>query len=203
MAEELQTLLGRAWEEDSTVSAVCVEDAVVTGFHLAGLEFTDVVLRNCRFTDCDFTGASFYRTTFEHCAMDLCHFQNTFWKDTAVTGSRGEGCNFHASTWHGCTLEDDFLRYANFSRAVWNKCLVRRCNLQEACLAEMRLTRTAWESVDLTAAEVFRTALKGMDLSGCTIDKIVVSQDCAELRGAAIAPAQAMELARILGIQIR
>lgn len=203
MEESIQDLLSRAREEDDTISGMCMTDAEIVGYHLAGLEFTDVTWQNCRFTNCDFTGASFYRTTFQNCAMDLCLFPNSFWKDTIVTGSRGEGCNFHASIWKGCTLEEDFLRYANFSHSTWSKCLLHRCNLQEACLAEMRLSKVTLETVDFTAAEVFRTPLKGVDLSGCTIDKIVASQDCAELRGATIAPAQALELARILGIQIR
>ena len=56
--------------------------------------------------------------------------------------------------------------------------------------------------MDLTGAELFRTQLSGLDLSRCTIDQIVISQSCAELKGASIAPHQAPVVARILGIKV-
>ena len=58
------------------------------------------------------------------------------------------------------------------------------------------------EKVDLTGAELFRTSLKGTDLSRCTIDSISLSASCAELKGAKIAPHQAAVVARILGIDV-
>ena len=55
---------------------------------------------------------------------------------------------------------------------------------------------------DLTGAELFRAELRGIDLSSCTIDGIVLSQSCGELRGVKIGANQAAVVARILGIEV-
>ena len=48
--------------------------------------------------------------------------------------------------------------------------------------------------------KLFRTSLAGMDLTACTLDRIVLSETCRELKGAVINAAQAAVVARILGI---
>lgn len=56
--------------------------------------------------------------------------------------------------------------------------------------------------MNLTGAELFRTALTGMDLTTCTLDGITLSESCAELKGATIHASQAAVVARILGIEV-
>ena len=41
-----------------------------------------------------------------------------------------------------------------------------------------------------------------MDLTACTLDRIVLSETCRELKGAVINAAQAAGVARILGIRV-
>ncbi|SCJ58115.1 Uncharacterised protein [uncultured Blautia sp.] len=41
-----------------------------------------------------------------------------------------------------------------------------------------------------------------MDLTACTLDRIVLSETCRELKGAVINAAQAAVVARILGIRV-
>ena len=75
--------------------------------------------------------------------------------------------------------------------------------MREAVLSEAQLHRMELSEVDLTGAELFRAGLGGLDLSRCTIDNIVLSQSCAELKGAVIAPHQAPVVARILGTKVQ
>ena len=56
--------------------------------------------------------------------------------------------------------------------------------------------------VDFTGVDFFRTSLKGCDLSSCTLDRIALSETCAELKGAKIDASQAPVVARILGIEV-
>lgn len=51
--------------------------------------------------------------------------------------------------------------------------------------------------------ELFRTSLKGIDLSNCDISGIIISDLFSELRGAEVSYEQAAELARLLGIKIK
>ena len=66
----------------------------------------------------------------------------------------------------------------------------------------MRLSKMALERVDLAGAELFRTSLAGVDLSTCSIEGLVVSEGCRELRGARIGAEQAAEVAHLLGVEI-
>ena len=93
-------------------------------------------------------------------------------------------------------------RYANFSDGSWERCTVRDSALREAALSALKLQRVTLSGVDLTGVDFFKTALKGVDLSDCDIGGILVSENCAELRGAEISAAQSVELARILGVRI-
>ena len=69
-------------------------------------------------------------------------------------------------------------------------------------MSEMRWKKVTLSKTDLTGAELFRTDLSGMDLTSCTLDRIVLSETCRELKGAVINSAQAAVVARILGIRV-
>ena len=94
------------------------------------------------------------------------------------------------------------LRYANLTNSVWERCTLASCSLAESALAESRISKTVFQTVDLTGAELFRTPLRGLDLTGCTLDRVIFSETCAELKGAKIAAGQAPVVARILGITV-
>ena len=51
---------------------------------------------------------------------------------------------------------------------------MKGCDFTESTLSEMRLKKAAMEKTDLTGAELFRTSLAGMDLTACTLDRIVL-----------------------------
>ena len=78
----------------------------------------------------------------------------------------------------------------------WTRCDLRECALTEAQLREIRL-----DDVNLTQATLFRTPLRGMDLTRCTLDGALLNID--DCRGAIVTAPQAAELARLLGLIIR
>ena len=72
----------------------------------------------------------------------------------------------------------------------------------EATLQETVFKKTALEKTDFTGASLFRAMLAGMDFSRCTLDKIILSASCQELKGAKINTQQAAIVAKILGIEV-
>ena len=66
---------------------------------------------------------------------------------------------------------------------------------------EVRFKKMTLRKVD-SAARIFRTPLKDMDLSDCKIEKIILSDTFRELKGASINPLQAAELVRLLGVKV-
>ena len=80
---------------------------------------------------------------------------------------------------------------------------LKGCNLAEASLSGLRFKGgITLERCDLTRAELYQTRLAGVDLSGCEIAGIRLSDAKSELRGAKIAPEQAIDLVGLLGVRI-
>lgn len=74
--------------------------------------------------------------------------------------------------------------------------------MREAVLSDVKFRRARFRGTDLTAAEFFKSPLKGIDLSDCIIDGISLSDTLYELRGAKVTAAQAVELAKLLGLTV-
>lgn len=55
----------------------------------------------------------------------------------------------------------------------------------------------------LNRANLFGTALRGLDLRGCEIEGILISDEKKELAGVVVDLYQAAELARLMGLVIR
>lgn len=68
---------------------------------------------------------------------------------------------------------------------------------QQVCLKN-----TSFHQVDFTGTEFFRKTLREIDLSGCEIEGIVVSDMLTELSGTKISSNQAVQIVQMLGIKI-
>lgn len=196
----LPEALETAREAGEVLSAAVLSQENAEGLDGSGLDFRDCRFQSCRLRNCDFTGAAFYGCTFTGCLLENCRLSATYWKDCRLSGCKWDGADLRRSRWKDSVLEETLLRYVNFSGGVWERISVKECDFTESTLSEMRLKKAAMEKTDLTGAELFRTSLAGMDLTACTLDRIVLSETCRELKGAVINAAQAAVVARILGI---
>ena len=69
-------------------------------------------------------------------------------------------------------------------------------------MSEVKFKKTVFPPRTWPARNFFRTPLKGMDLSECVIDGIMVSDQFTELAGVKVSLLQAAELARLMGVKI-
>ena len=86
--------------------------------------------------------------------------------------------------------------------AFWEFSEIRGCSLREAFLSEVRFKKTICSRTDFTGVDFFKTLLRGMDLSDCTIDNIMVSDQYTELAGVKVNLFQAAELAKLMGLRL-
>ena len=182
----LPEALETAREAGEVLSAAVLSQENAEGLDGSGLDFRDCRFQSCRLRNCDFTGAAFYGCTFTGCLLENCRLSATYWKDCRLSGCKWDGADLRRSRWKDSVLEETLLRYVNFSGGVWERISVKGCDFTESTLSEMRLKKAAMEKTDLTGAELFRTSLAGMDLTACTLDRIVLSETCRELKGAVI-----------------
>ena len=123
--------------------------------------------------------------------------------DGGISDSKGDGGNFSGSRFKECVWKDSSFCYANFSRAVFEGTHVRHCKFREAFLSEVKFRLTLFKETDFYRADFFKTPLKGMDMSDCILDGILVSETFRELRGMKGGIEQALSLAGLLGMEIK
>lgn len=169
----LKTLFENARNDDGYIDNRNFEDETADGLDISG---------------CDFAN---------------CNFENSYWKKAGISDSKGDGGNFSGSRFKECVWKDSSFCYANFSRAVFEGTHVRRCKFREAFLSEVKFRLTLFKETDFYRADFFKTPLKGMDMSDCIIDGILVSETFRELRGMKGGIEQALSLAGLLGMEIK
>ena len=195
-------LLAQAREEDRLPMGLSFTQEIVEGLDLSELEFRDAVFRKCRFLGCDFSGAAFLGCRLEGCDLSGCRLPGSFWRDCHLTGCKADGADFRRSRLRDTELTGCLFRSVPFTGGRWDRIDVKDCNFTESVLSELHLSGVVFDRANLTGAELFHTPLTGMDLTTCTLDGIVLSETCAELKGATIHASQAAVVARILGITV-
>lgn len=172
------------------------------GADLTELDFESTVFRNCRFSTCDFSHASFKNVTWESCDFSNCRILDSYWAHCTVKLSKGDGAEFRSSAFKGTTFLQSSFSYAGFESCVWEHDTIRTCIMRDCILSGSKIKKSTWEDVDLTRAEFFRTPLAGIDLSLCTIEGIVLSDDLGEIRGAKVSALQALDLVERFGVHV-
>ena len=119
-----------------------------------------------------------------------------------MNGCKGDGCDFSQSTFIASVLEKGTYCYGNFSNTLWKDSSIVQAKFCMAYLSDSKFKKLKFDQVDLTRAEFFHTSLKGVDLSGCLIEGITVSESFRELRGLKIDASQALDIALLLGVKI-
>ena len=71
----------------------------------------------------------------------------------------------------------------------------------KAAMEALIIKHIEFNDCDLTRATIFRTPLKGLDMTTCTLDGLMVNLP--DLRGMIVTPLQAAELAKLLGLVVR
>lgn len=99
-------------------------------------------------------------------------------------------------------LKTSSFQYVNWVNSVWEHSLVEQSNLRESFMSEVKLKKTSFEGVDFTQVDFFKTILKGVDLSNCIIDAIMVSDTFQELKGAKVSMEQTVAIAQLLGLKV-
>lgn len=187
-----EEVVGRAFRSEAFAGVrrehLFVQEALFCGCLFAGCDlrrahFTDVVFRNCDLSNVVWPECSFHRVEFADCKL--------------------LGADFRAGTWHDVRFVRPSAAYLNLFGGRMRRVDFERGALRHAVLAECRFEAVGFRACDLEAAEFHGTRLDGITLSDSQIGGLGVRAAVSpELRGARVSPAQACELARLLGVEI-
>lgn len=161
----------------------------------------------CVFRRCVFDALSAQKSEWIDCVFEHCTFLMADWQDAFFRRCRWASCRLNGSTFANACLEEVQFEACAARSAAWSQALLKRvsfqgCSLQQAFLGGLK-PKSRWTvtECDLTEVDFAKTALSGQRLDTCVIDGLRI--EGTELRGAVVSPAQACELAKLLGVVIR
>ncbi len=199
---------------DAIERAKQVDDPYLENLHAVGeeigpkpclsfYELHGVELDHCVLAGADFSKASFYDCVLVGCDLSNAMLEEAYLARTRFVGCKLEGARMGKAFLRSSRFIDCMCRYANMGEMTLESSSLVGCDLREAFLNEVRFRKkTRLQNCDLTRVDFFRTSLKGMDLSTCTIAGIAVSDTHSELKGALISREQAQELVGMLGVRM-
>lgn len=194
-----------AWaaEGDQLIENKNYENEECGGIETEKLVFDHVSFIRCRFGQSHFEKGEFHNVLFEDCDLSGGMFRDGYFKNCRFQKCRMTGINLESASLKDTRIENCNCAYGNFSKTLWEYTEVADSNMKQSSITEAVFRKPVFHRVDLSETDFFRTKLKGIDLSDCTIHNILVSDTFTELAGLKVDLYQAAELAKLLRIQIK
>jgi len=167
------------------LDAFRIEGSILERVQLAGGQFGSVVWKDVRLVGCDLANIRAHRVSFVRVELVDCR----------LTGFRAT-----ALDWQDVLIQNGDARYAQFQSGKFRDCEFVGCNFQDADFRWADLTGSIFRSCNLSRADLQKAKLQNTDLRKSEVEGMLVGMT--DLQGAIVDPAQAMVLARVLGLQI-
>ncbi len=198
----LEEVIIKARGGDDRIFDVIFEKEDRENLDMSQIKFENVIFHKCRFVNCLFEKAAFYNSVFEACDLSGCNFTAVYWKASKIVGSKGSNSNFKLCTFKNFELIESKFHYGNFINSLWEAAKITKCELPESCLAETKFRSVLFSNSNLKRVDFFKTVLKGINLSNCNIEGLMVSDTYYELKGLKVNAMQAVDLSLLLGIKV-
>jgi len=172
--------------EDVSADHISLERSVFEGCTFRNVSFRGIDMKDVRFTDCNLSNVDFGRAIIHKTVFSGCN----------LTGIDLREATFRSVVFENCIARYSFFRSSDFDRAAF-----RSCRLENADFQQTGLTRMFFSMSNLTQIQLSGTPLKGIDLCTCNIDGLGARME--DLTGAVVSPAQAVELAKMMGVIVK
>lgn len=149
--------------------------------NLPGLRVVDSMLETCEMSGCEWETAFFRRVVFQGCRLMGTQMLEGLFEDVEFINCQMEGISAIS---------------AKFKNCRFSKCVLRKASFDGA-----DLTGVAFADCDLSEADFHMAKLKGTDFSTAQIGGLRVGVE--EMRGALIAPHQALQVIGLMGVVIK
>lgn len=182
-----------------------VEDGFFDGETVSFLSIDRLTLNKCHFKNMIFESCNFERidlmdTIFENC--DLSHLKMM---DGIIHRCEFRNCRMTGSDLSNCAIqqtlfEENTARYANFSFSKFKKVNFIKNQLMNTSFNECQFNKVCYKENDLSESEFINTKLSGLNFSTCDIHNTIIPVD--SLKGLTVSSEQAIQLAKLLGVNI-
>jgi uncharacterized protein YjbI with pentapeptide repeats len=168
-----------------SAGSIRIEGSLLERIQLAEGTFGSAVWKDVRMVGCDLANIRAHRISLVRVELIDCR----------LTGFRA-----NALDWRDVLVQNGDVRYAQFHGGTFRTCEFNGCNLQDADLQEADLSGSLLRACNLARADLRHAKLRNTDLRKSEVEGMFVG--VGDLQGAIVDPAQAMILARLMGLQI-
>jgi len=200
MQGDFGSLVRERKETGEEIVNLQVKGQTFEGESFGGLYIRDTVFSDCRLLGCDVTRSSFIRVAFERCDLSNSDLSDSYFDGCRISDSKLVGTNLGSGTAKRLSVTNSNMSYTNWTGSKLLNLTAQDCDFQRAVFSECTLKSTTLKHDRFIGVDFFKTALKGVDLSACEIENLLVSDDHSELRGAIVNAFQAADFARLLGL---
>ncbi|WP_337399782.1 pentapeptide repeat-containing protein [Congzhengia sp.] len=186
--------------EESPITGIYVADQTENEQDFFKLEVSGAVFERCTFERCIFEKTSFYDCKFQNCNFSNSNLQDAYFERCQFQFCKCIGTNFHGSVLKHVAALQSSIQFADFGGTKLTNVLFRETDLTESSFAESSLKQTEFQNSRLIKINFFKTPLAGIDFAKNEFAGPVLSSPPFELQGAKVNAAQAVDLARLLGV---
>jgi uncharacterized protein YjbI with pentapeptide repeats len=191
---------------ESLLAGVPLEESHVEGLDLSGRKISALKISTSLFHNVSFANCEIGSIRLRDVRMLKCDLSNAILRgfeathvefvDCRLIGMRAIECR-----WESVLFENCDVRYAQLNSGQIRICECRGSQFAESDLRAADLEGTIFTHTILDRADLTGAKLRNTDLRGAQIEGITVAPE--DVRGAIVTAAQAMELARLLGVIIK
>lgn len=201
--KDAKSVLEESAEQEYEIINRLFENIFLTKIYAAHLEIKQTVFRGCRFTSCNFSETSFTNVQFIDCDFSNSGFSDTYFKCCSFQKCKAVGADFYGSRINHVTFSECNFMGTGFDAAHMSFVKMQNIDFTEAGFSKCRFANFWADDVCFCKANFFKTSLKDIDFSTCDIEEIVLSDTMEELKGVKVHLAQAVALAKRLGIVVK
>jgi uncharacterized protein YjbI with pentapeptide repeats len=193
----------RKFEEVFYEESNLLEDALITGASLDGevgkLRLYNCVVKNSRFTNCDFSGFDLTDVRFENCDFSNSDLGGASIHRVEFLGCKFVGTNFPDSSFGNVEFYESSVNLASFADSKFKKVCFNRSYAKGTYFYNCRFAGSVdFTGCDLDEANFTESSLKKIDISSCTFKSLTLS--LFELKGCKVSPEQALHIIETLGV---
>ena len=177
-----------------------LQDQERTNLRIGSFRLEGSVLERIQFADGQFGSAVWKDVRLVGCDLANIRAPRFSLVRVELIDCRLTGLNAAALDWQEVLIQNGDLRYSQLQGGKFQACEFDGCNWQEADLQTADLTGSIFRSCNLARADLRRAKLRNADFRTSQIEGMLVGMG--DLQGAIVDPAQAMVLARLMGLQI-
>jgi uncharacterized protein YjbI with pentapeptide repeats len=187
--------------DHAQVTQISISEADFSSQIAANVLCEQALFRRVSFLQSVLPGLRLLDTRLERCELAGARWERARLRRVEFSGCRMLGADLGESSFDDVLFQECNAEGAVFLNAACKPVRFEKCNLRKAIFEGADLTGVVFDHCDISEATLLGAKLAGADLRTATLNGLKAGPK--DLAGAIIAPAQAVQVAALLGVVVK